>query len=348
MSVHLRKKRLKDGRQSLYLDIYWSKHRQFEFLQFYLTGDKENDKAILQRAKQIQAQKQLEISLGRYGIPKKLDKDFWQFVSEFLSTKGEGNASIFTKALAHLKKFNSQLISFEQITPKFCSDFANYLLSIPNLKVRTVQLYHTKLRTICYAAVKEGLLQHNPCELIRIKQTEQPIKYLTLEEVKRLAITSCKYQQVKNGFLFCCFVGLRIGDLLNLEWTHIQNNMLMITQQKTGRIVRIPISSVAQKILLDQQRLNPLSPKIFVYPSLRVMRRTLDHWSNSAGVGKHLIPHMARHSFATMALNSGIDLNIVSQLLGHSKLATTSIYAKLLDSSKQTAIQKLPNLLLES
>ncbi|HUN66614.1 MAG TPA: site-specific integrase [Bacteroidota bacterium] len=343
MSVHLRRKKLRDGRSSLYLDIYFHHQRKTEFLQFYLSGDKQTDKVVLQKAKEIQAQRQLDISLNRYGFSTEYSKDFWQFTSEFLSHKTYNSARVFNHMLKQLKKFSPDFFRFEQLTTKFAGDFGNYLLST-NLKTNTALAYYTRLRTLCHAAVREGLLQKNPCEPIRHKASEQPIRFLTFEEVQKLAVTPCKYQQVKNGFLFGCFCGLRISDVLALEWSHIQNNVLMLSQVKTGRVVRVPLSSVARQILLQQQGINPESPHCFVYPSYRVVRNTLREWSISAGLDKVINHHMSRHTFAVLALNSGIEFNIVSQLLGHSKLATTSIYAKLLDTTKAEAILKLPNL----
>jgi len=343
MSVHLRRKQLKNGWQSLWLDIYTGQSRHAEYLQFYLTGDRRTDRIILRKAKELQAQRQLEVSLGRYSFSTQSSKGFWQFAQDYISTKNPANLKIFDKALKYLKRFNPQLTRFEQLTPKFCSEFGNYLLS-SKLKVGSALIYYSKLRAICYCAVKEGLLQRNPCETLRVKQADQPAKYLTFDEVKRLAATPCRHPQLKNGFLFCCFVGLRIGDLLKLEWSDINNNVIRIVQQKTGRMVRIPISNTGRKILENQLELNPSSPHIFIYPSLRLIKKNLTDWSRAAGIDKPITHHVSRHTFAVLALNSGIELNIVSELLGHRRLATTSHYAKLLDCTKETAILKLPNL----
>jgi site-specific recombinase XerD len=62
------------------------------------------------------------------------------------------------------------------------------------------------------------------------------------------------------------------------------------------------------------------------------------------GINKKVTFHVARHTFATLALNIGIDLKVVSKLLGHSEVRTTEIYAKIIDKTKEDAVQKLPKI----
>jgi len=70
----------------------------------------------------------------------------------------------------------------------------------------------------------------------------------------------------------------------------------------------------------------------------------LKKWAKEAGINKNLSSHVARHSFATMALSSGADLYTVSKLLGHRNIATTQIYAKIIDKKKEEAVDMLPPL----
>ena len=61
-------------------------------------------------------------------------------------------------------------------------------------------------------------------------------------------------------------------------------------------------------------------------------------WAKAAGIEKYVTFHTARHSFATMMLTLGADIYTTSKLLGHSKIQTTEIYAKIIDKKKDEAM----------
>jgi site-specific recombinase XerD len=67
-------------------------------------------------------------------------------------------------------------------------------------------------------------------------------------------------------------------------------------------------------------------------------------WASKAGITKDVHFHIARHTFATLALTFGGDIFTVSKLLGHADLKTTQVYAKLIDSKKREVIDKVPQI----
>ena len=71
-------------------------------------------------------------------------------------------------------------------------------------------------------------------------------------------------------------------------------------------------------------------------------RTKIATWVRCAGINKHITFHCARHTFAVMMLDLGVDLYTVSKLLGHRDISTTQIYAKVLDKNKQAAVAKIP------
>ena len=84
----------------------------------------------------------------------------------------------------------------------------------------------------------------------------------------------------------------------------------------------------------------------FIFPLTHegTINNILQKWAKAAGVTKHISFHVARHTHATMMLTLGADLYTVSKLLGHKNIATTQIYAKIVDKKKEEAISLIPNL----
>ena len=77
------------------------------------------------------------------------------------------------------------------------------------------------------------------------------------------------------------------------------------------------------------------------------MFKHIKNWVKAAGIKKRVSFHTARHTFATMALTQGVDLYTVSKLLGHKDIATTQVYAKIVDQKKSDAVNKLPSINLK-
>lgn len=80
---------------------------------------------------------------------------------------------------------------------------------------------------------------------------------------------------------------------------------------------------------------------VFLLTHEGTINTVLQKWAKSAGIAKHISFHVARHTHATMMLTLGADLYTVSKLLGHKNIATTQIYAKIVDEKKDKAINKL-------
>ena len=70
----------------------------------------------------------------------------------------------------------------------------------------------------------------------------------------------------------------------------------------------------------------------------RIFYPELGYWLDSAGITKPITFHCSRHTFATMMLTLGADIYTVSKLLGHTKVETTQIYAKIINKKKDDAV----------
>lgn len=147
---------------------------------------------------------------------------------------------------------------------------------------------------------------------------------------------------LRKAFLFSCFCGLRHCDIIALRWEDIRydengNALLSIIQKKTKEAISLPLCSEAIKHLPDRGNA-PETEKVFAgLVSLGRSNVILHKWVEQAGISKHVTFHCFRHTYATLQLTNGTDIYTVSKMLGHKKVTTTQIYAKIVDAKKNAA-----------
>lgn len=220
-------------------------------------------------------------------------------------------------------------------------NFQKFILS--EVSEVTAWHYYSNIKFALNKAENQKIINKNPAKLVNnIKKPETKREYLTIKEVKKLANTHCSNQEVKDAFLFSCFTGLRYSDVVNLTWDNIVNDKIEFKQKKTGGVEYLPISQTAKDILAKRKSTKNKSDIIFDVPTKVGMFKHIKKWVKAAGIKKRVSFHTARHTFATMALTQGVDLYTVSKLLGHKDIATTQVYAKIVDQKKSDAVNKLP------
>ena len=180
-------------------------------------------------------------------------------------------------------------------------------------------------------------------------QTNEEVRYLSEKQLNELLRYYKKETQVKRRecaemFLFSLYAcGLRFVDILTLQWSHIDlpNKTLDKVQVKTKNRNTIPLSEQAIKILEKWKGKNGCERFVFgLLPSDFDLNDTksLYHLRNSRTravnyslkvIGRavklpfRLTCHVARHTFAVLSLNNGMEMSMVSQLLGHSSTKMT-------------------------
>ena len=344
MSVQLRRRKLGSGKTSLYLDIYHEGQRDYEFLKLYLDPkDRIANKETLRLAESIRAKRQLELQSARHGFVPSFKKRA-NFVAYFESIAMKKKDKDWLTTLKHIKLFAGDTVPFSALTKQWLERFREHLLSQPQLCQNTARTYFSKLRAGIRIAFKDGMIDFNPVDLVdHIPAEETQRTYLTIDELRDLARTPIRHDYVKRAFLFSCYSGLRLGDIRRLRWDNISNGGIQFKQQKTGSAEYLPLNDQA-KTFLGQ----PGERDEFVFPEFHksntTIEATLREWYEAANLQKHVTFHVARHTFATLALNSDVDLYTVSKLLGHKSVQVTQVYAKIIDKRKQEAVNRLPGI----
>lgn len=363
--VRLRKKKLANGNMSLYLDIYRSGKRTYEFLRLYLIPEKKQcdrtqNKETLKIANTIKAKRIVELQSNEYGFTVKRRKVYFTTYMEYHAKEYESKGSkrcaeTIRSVILHLKKYKPNDIYLSQIDKGYLMGFISYLQTVKskrglNLSKSSIALYFNMVSIALNKAVEKDLIPINPAS--KISRSDKPKSgnktkvYLTLEEVKMLAATHCKNNMVKKAFLFSCFCGLRYSDVERLEWGNIHNvnkdNLqIEIKQKKTKDTLYLPLSNNAIKFLPTKGKQKDEN-KVFSLPSINTVEKYLSKWAKAAKIDKHVTFHVSRHTNATMMLHFGADLYTVSKLLGHSSIKTTQIYAKIVDEDKRKAVNLIP------
>lgn len=369
VTVSIRERKRKGGIIGLYLEIYRGytttekgnikPTRKRQTLDYFLYENPKNasqrshNKEVKRKVEAIKGQTLKELINNKYGFTSetkvKLDflKYFEKLTNERLSSKG--NYGNWDSVLKHLKKYVGNNISFESVDTEFCKGFKEYLekattKSGSKLSNNSITSYFNKFRASLNQAIEDEIILSNPAQKISIpKVIEQEREFLTEEEVKRLSETECRYEVLKRAFLFSCLTGLRWADVQKLEWNQLKKEAdgwkIVFHQQKTKGLQYQYIPDQAKNLLKK-----PIEGHERIFVGLRYssyMNTALSQWMLKARITKNITFHCARHTYACMLLEKGVDIYTVSKLLGHKEVRTTQIYAKILDKGKANAVKTL-------
>lgn len=345
MQIKLRKKKLKDGSESLFLDIHRNGKRSYEYLKLYIKRGIESNKETMLLANKILAKRIVELDNAEFDQTslQKKRASFIKYFEKFANTKEKH--SNYYNALKQLKKYETNDIQFRQINKEWLQGFSDFL-SKQKLKPNTVAMYYKKFRSVLLNAGNEGFISPALIRSVDNPKNEDAQRgFLELYEIEKLVSTATNKPEIKRAFLFSCFTGLRKSDILNLAWRDISNETIRIRQKKTKDLVSIPLSRTALKLLDTGNIVHLPDNKIFNLPEdSTIINRSLTRLFKSAGIDKKAYYHLSRHTYATLNLTSGNDLYTVSKLLGHKSVKTTELYSKIIDEKKKQAMDNLPEI----
>jgi integrase len=361
-SVFIREKLLSDGRASLILDYRQNGQRKKETLRIYVNPqDKKSRSSILRNAyaeayrsaEYLRSQLEGRLIINEHDLPIAYDKSA-SFLDYFKGLAVGRNYN-WQSVAAHLYRYTKGQLSFGNVTEEWLGSFQDYLCTC--IKPVTVCSYIGIITTALNRAVREKLIPANPSNNIRkIRGKEEPLKYLTQEQIELLLQNRDGIPEwFVQAFLFSCSTGLRISDVETLVWANIhranpnkeaQVKCTIVKEQvKTQNLVRVPLTSKALAIIeaLQKQLISPPNSqeRVFKLKSRSQMKRYIIRWRKQAGV--YFTYHSSRHTFGTNLQSAGVDIYTTSALMGHSNVQITTKYAKVIDPTRDKAIEKLSN-----
>lgn len=362
-NVTLRKKPISKGRHSLFLDIYppiynsdTGKMQRKHYLKLFIYDrpkteiEKDYNKETLALAEYVRAQRQIDIQNRRFDFisESKMKSNFLDFFEEAAAKRD--NCFNWVMSVRYFKAFAGSKVPFTELNETLCEEYADFLLSGPALGRKktgigknTAVAYYSRFKLTLKEAFKKRFLPYDLGSIIEgisPQQTHRP--FLFMEELERLANSYCGNSIVKKAGLFSAMTGFRYSDVEKLTWGEIHgsegNFYIIYNQEKTDSAEYHPVSDQTIRLL------GPVgNPETKVFEGLRYDHTVseLKKWLTNAGIVKHFTFHGFRHTFATLQIAAGTSIYTVSKLLGHKNIKTTEIYAKIVDSLKKEASDKI-------
>ena len=241
------------------------------------------------------------------------------------------------------KKYKAEDIPFSTIDNAFVRDFHLFLRVDKKQEQNTANKYCKILKRIVTLALDNKWMEVNPFQGVRFQAKATNRQFLTEKELSTImnkTFTLDRLNVVRDIFVFCALTGLSFSDVEGLKPEHVSvdddgNYWIHKERQKTKNVCSIPYLESARAIA-EKYKGHPLCEKrgvLLPVISNQRMNSYLGEIAGICGINKPLTMHIARHSFACLALANGVSMEIIARMLGHSDIRTTKIYAKVIDKS---------------
>lgn len=246
------------------------------------------------------------------------------------------------------KKYKTQDFYLKDLNYGFIVGFDNFLRSYtpkhpqPSISNNTIMKHIQRLRKMVTMAFHNEWIERDPFIKFKTKLVKKERDFLTQEELERLEKFSSlvgRLNFTKDLFIFICYTGIAHGDLMQLKKTDLvegqdHNLWVQTKRKKTSTPIKIPLLPKALELIKKYENYKEAEVIGRLFPKLsnQKMNSYLKEIGELLKIKKNLTSHVARHTFATtVTLSNGVPIETVSKLLGHTKMATTQIYARVLE-----------------
>lgn len=218
----------------------------------------------------------------------------------------------------------------------------------------TVMKHIERFRKLINLSYKLGWMERDPFVNFKAKFDKTERGFLSLAELKRIEekqFVISRLKLVRDLFVFSCYTSLSYIDAINLRTNNIRIGIdgelwIYYHREKTTKPIHIPLLPRALDIIEKYKNNQKAISQSRVFPKIsnQKLNSYLKEIADVCGIQKNLTFHIARHTFATtVTLSNGMPIETVSKLLGHSKISTTQIYAKVIERKVSDDMQRLRN-----
>ena len=292
-------------------------------------------------------------------------------VSVWMNVKSYMNK--FDKFLRTIKRLNTNennVLYCRDIDVDLIKDYIIWRKEVEGNSNATINKALSPIIKTVKVCCRKGWISREECEEISDlylnaegKSVDDSIEkeFLTIEQLRKFKEMAGKVRhkrtsEIADIFLFACFAGLRMSDLMTLKWSEIDMDKNMISHMqykghtRRAKMLYIPLNDTSREIL---ERWSGRYEE-FVFGLLpsgydlsddadfikvkntkdRTINQSLKSIGDKMGLPFNLHIHLGRHTYAMMALNGGVDIKTTSSMLGHaSTMVTEKVYATLLPNT---------------
>ena len=236
-------------------------------------------------------------------------------------------------------KYRVSDIALAELEQSFIEQFHVYLRTECNLKLTSICRYLDCLINVVKVSFNDGIMPRNPFASYRYNEPTPERAFLNEEEILTLqhaALRTKKQRMIRDLFLFSCYTGIPYGDMCRLTTEDLEvaedgEVWIKTARKKTKIDYEVPLLDIPL-LILDKYRDMASEGKLLPMYSNNELNRTLKRIAAICGIERKLVFHCGRHTYATeITLSHGVPLETVSKMLGHSRISTTQIYAKVTD-----------------
>jgi len=325
--------------------------------------EKRKFKETRELAEKIYTAKKNEFYLGEYGYNKnsKGNVPFLDYFYNYIEKSNfrASNHSVWICTYRALQKVCDKNILLKSIDTEMLNQIRNSLQNGNigknggKISVNTAASYFRKIMACLKYAYNQNDISKDPRKNIKhIKEVESEKHYLKEEELKLLAKDIDSLSELKQAFLFGCLTGLRISDIANLTGDKIRETgdgqyEMVFNQQKTTKLQTLPLPDQLVSLVLKKiANCKSKDQKIFTkLPAGNHRTEELMKWMKQHKIDRKITFHCSRHTFAVLALRSGVDIYRVSKVLGHSFIKTTEVYVDIMNDKLIEAMNKIPKII---
>lgn len=214
----------------------------------------------------------------------------------------------------------------------------------------------SSLKSFYKYLIKKNIVKKNPMNLIKTPKIEKKLpKFLYYDELEQILAIPDKNTTLglRDALLLEMLysTGIRVSEIISITLKDINFYDQKILILGKGNKERYVLYGSKMKKLLEEYlknsrpKLLPKDDYLFLnrYGNQltdRGIRKIIDNILKKGLINKHISPHTLRHTFATHMLDSGADIKIVQELLGHESLSTTQIYTHVSNEKIKSVYQK--------